>query len=194
MPTSRRGRGTGPSSVSRGRRCAPSGRASRTRRSSMLHGGDDVTASGSRYKDNSEPLSTGNALIALSLAVAGQRRLGLLHRPRLSPRSEQPGRSSFVQAQEVVRSSPEKMGPGILKTSRRSNEPTTPTSGGGVPRSLIEHPQVMHGWGKSLSCGVGDDWVFVSRWADHMTTATGRRSPRRKETQVRGHTSTISMV
>ena len=64
--TSRRGRGARLSSVSRGGRSASGGRASTTRRSSRLHGGDDVVASGPREEDTSESFSAGDALIALS--------------------------------------------------------------------------------------------------------------------------------
>ena len=54
--TSRRGRGARLSSVSRGGRSASGGRASRIRRSSRLHGCDDVVASGPRDEDTSEEL------------------------------------------------------------------------------------------------------------------------------------------
>ena len=67
MPTAHRGKGVGPASLSRGGRGASGASASRTRRSSRLHGGDDVVASErSVDEDTMEEVSAGNALLALS--------------------------------------------------------------------------------------------------------------------------------
>ena len=212
MPTAHRGKGVGPASLSRGGRGASGASASRTRRSSRLHGGDDVVASErSVDEDTMEEVSAGNALLALSCrsrpTETGPATLASPE-PSTGAAPPRPRRRSAPP--------PGRWSPASQKSAPNINETKTSKPGGGAPRRLVEQPQaaeagsptgmrresettgsssragqttppVAHHSGSKLPKRAGKSGA-TSTCASTSTAAAVRRSPRGKEPQVRRNT------